>query len=120
MINIPRHPRTGQYIIGVDFDGTLCQNAWPDIGPPNMALIETLHILQKRADTYLMLYTARTGERLMEARMWCRTQGLHFNETKGGKPWMSILIDDKTLRPEEAPLSLMLPTTESSAPHVDE
>lgn len=29
-------------IIAVDFDGTLCENKWPEIGMPNEELIEYL------------------------------------------------------------------------------
>lgn len=31
-----------QNIIAVDFDGTLCENKWPEIGIPNEELIEYL------------------------------------------------------------------------------
>lgn len=31
-----------QNIIAVDFDGTLCENKWPEIGMPNEELIEYL------------------------------------------------------------------------------
>lgn len=33
-----------QNIIAVDFDGTLCENKWPEIGIPNEELIEYLKI----------------------------------------------------------------------------
>ena len=32
----------GFEIIAVDFDGTLCENKWPDIGEPNVDLISYL------------------------------------------------------------------------------
>ena len=31
-----------QNIIAVDFDGTLCENKWPEIGMPNEELIDYL------------------------------------------------------------------------------
>ena len=36
-----------QNIIAVDFDGTLCENKWPEIGMPNEERIE---YLKKRQD----------------------------------------------------------------------
>ena len=27
-------------VIAVDFDGTLCENAWPDIGKPHLGVIK--------------------------------------------------------------------------------
>lgn len=35
MIELER--KKNPYIIAVDFDGTLCENAWPGIGAPNVA-----------------------------------------------------------------------------------
>ena len=35
-------------IYAVDFDGTLCENAWPDIGKPNHVLIQTLFKLRAK------------------------------------------------------------------------
>ena len=34
-------------IIAVDFDGTLCENEWPEIGMPNEELIEYLKVKAK-------------------------------------------------------------------------
>ena len=34
-------------IIAVDFDGTLCENKWPEIGEPNTELIGYLIMMQK-------------------------------------------------------------------------
>lgn len=36
-------------IIAVDFDGTLCSDCYPDIGKPNLPLIELLKALKERA-----------------------------------------------------------------------
>ena len=34
-------------IIAVDFDGTLCNDCYPDIGKPNLPLIELLKALKR-------------------------------------------------------------------------
>jgi hypothetical protein len=36
-------------IIAVDFDGTLCENKWPEIGEPNTELIGYLIMMQKNS-----------------------------------------------------------------------
>lgn len=103
-----RHPQTNRWVLLVDFDGTLCENMWPGIGRPNTELIATLLTLQRREDVEIHLYTSRTGERLLEAKQWCRRQGLHFTTATGGKPWASAYIDDKNLNPINQPVSRLL------------
>ena len=56
-------------IYAVDFDGTLCANKWPDIGEPNLPLIEFLKAEQD-AGHKVILYTMREGELLDEAVDW--------------------------------------------------
>lgn len=65
-------------IIAVDFDGTLCESRWPDIGPPRAALIAYL-IDRKAAGDQLILWTCRSGDQLDRAVMWCMRQGLRFD-----------------------------------------
>lgn len=68
-----------RYIYAVDFDGTLCENKWPDIGEPNVDLIKFLKDIIKANGHYLILYTMREGQKLDEAVAWCRKQGLYFD-----------------------------------------
>lgn len=96
-------------IYAVDFDGTLCESVWPDIGAPNMALIE--HLKRRRAQgNKTILWTCRTGERLENAVEWCKTYGLEFDavnenlpesiEQYGGdgrKIHADVYIDDKAV-----------------------
>lgn len=62
-------------IIAVDFDGTLCEFKYPEIGAPNKKLIE--EIKSRTSDTFI-LWTCRCGKRLEEAVEWCKKQGLNF------------------------------------------
>ena len=39
-------------VIAVDFDGTLCFSAWPDVGEPNNPLINYLKIQQKAGSMF--------------------------------------------------------------------
>jgi len=56
-------------IYAVDFDGTICTNAWPEIGEPNVALIAFLKAEQAAGHT-VILYTMREGELLDNAVQW--------------------------------------------------
>ena len=47
-------------VVAVDFDGTLFENKWPEIGEPNTALIEYLKKRQEQGDK-LILWTCRCG-----------------------------------------------------------
>lgn len=98
-------------IYAVDFDGTLCENAWPEIGEPNYALIQTLKALRKKGDK-VILWTCRTDDRLDEAIAWCKEQDLEFDSvnenlseiigqfgTESRKVFADVYIDDKAVIP---------------------
>lgn len=100
-------------IIAVDFDGTLCENQWPDIGPPREGVVK--YILQRQQNgAKLILWTNRAGKRLEEAVAWCRDHGITFDAVNGNLPEMvekfggdsrkvfaDEYIDDKAKLPEE-------------------
>lgn len=74
-------------IIAVDFDGTICINAWPQIGDARMDVIVALH---KRAaqGAKLILWTCREGRLLEEALRWCEGFGLRFDAVNANLPKM--------------------------------
>lgn len=72
-------------IIAVDFDGTLCENQFPEIGAPNTKLIKEL-IHRKENGDKLILWTNRVGDRLDEAVRWCQKQGLIFDAVNDNLP----------------------------------
>ena len=71
--------------IAVDFDGTLCANAYPDIGEPNTALIEQL-IEEQKNGTAVILFSCRGGRRLREAVKWSKAHGLKFDRVNENLP----------------------------------
>ena len=82
-------------IIAVDFDGTLCQNAWPNIGPPNEAVIDyVLH--QQQTGAKIILWTNRTDLRLKEAVQWCLDRGLKFDAVNENLPEIINLFGGDT------------------------
>lgn len=78
-------------IIAVDFDGTLCENKWPEIGAPNKELIAYLKERQAAGDK-LVLWTCRVGEILKNAIEWSAERGLIFDAVNENLPevleWM--------------------------------
>jgi hypothetical protein len=72
-------------IYAVDFDGTLCEIAYPDIGPPKQNVIDFCK--QKRAEGHkLILWTCRCGKYLEQAVKWCRQHGLVFDAVNENLP----------------------------------
>ena len=72
-------------IIAVDFDGVLCEDQWPQIGPEKKDIIE-LAKYRKQAGAALILWTCRCGEQLDEAVSWCRERGLEFDAVNENLP----------------------------------
>jgi hypothetical protein len=79
-------------IIAVDFDGTLCENHWPEIGEPNKELIDYL-LKEQSMGSRIILWTCRAGEELQKALQWCRAHSLYFDEVNNNLP--SILVEFK-------------------------
>ena len=72
-------------IIAVDFDGTLCYSNWPELGEPNMPLIEYLKSWQKQGNK-LILWTCRAGDALDNAVSWCNEYELTFDAINDNLP----------------------------------
>ncbi len=100
-------------IIAVDFDGTLCTNAYPDIGDPIPSVIEYIKHARK-CGNIVILWTCRTDDKLTEAVAWAAAHGLEFDyinenvkhnvEQYGGdtrKIFADIYLDDKALLPQQ-------------------
>lgn len=112
-----RHP-----IIAVDFDGTLCEQAWPGIGAPKWETIQAL-IAAQAAGARLILWTNRIGGRLREAVEWCRVRELEFDAINENLPetlaafttdcrkvYADIYLDDKAAQPSTVLLETLWET----------
>lgn len=64
-------------IIAVDFDGTIVEDAYPQIGSPKIFAFETLKELNKDGHR-LILWTYRYGRKLDEAVEFCSKNGVEF------------------------------------------
>ncbi|MDR1561689.1 MAG: hypothetical protein LBS54_01210 [Dysgonamonadaceae bacterium] len=65
-------------IIAVDFDGTIVEHQYPDIGRQIPFAINVLKKLQQEERHQLILWTVREGELLERALDYCEQQGLKF------------------------------------------
>ena len=64
-------------IIAVDFDGTIVEHRYPEIGKEIPFAVATLKQLQQDGHN-LILWSVREGELLDEAVKWCEERGLYF------------------------------------------
>jgi hypothetical protein len=71
--------------IAIDFDGCLCQNAYPSIGSPNWPVINRA-LAEQDDGAGLILWTCREGKLLQEAVMACWSWGLHFDAINESLP----------------------------------
>ena len=81
--------------IAVDFDGTLVEHKYPEIGAKKLFAFETLRELQKRGDQ-LILWTYRSGRELDEAVEFCRKNGVEFYAVNR-KIDADVYIDDRNV-----------------------
>lgn len=63
--------------IAVDFDGTIVEHKYPEIGQEIPFATDTLKMLAKEGYR-LILWSVREGDLLNEAVEWCRARGLEF------------------------------------------
>lgn len=63
--------------IAVDFDGTIVEHRYPDLGKEIPFAIESLKLIQDKGHD-LILWTYRSGRELAEAVEFCRENGLEF------------------------------------------
>ncbi len=64
-------------VIAVDFDGTIVEDRYPEIGAEQPFATETLRMLIRDRHR-LILWTVREGRCLEEAIEWCRERGVEF------------------------------------------
>ncbi|MBP3767439.1 MAG: hypothetical protein J6I31_04070 [Prevotella sp.] len=64
-------------IIAVDFDGTIVEHRYPEIGDEIPFATDTLKMLMKDRHQ-LILWTVREGKYLEDAVNWCRERGVEF------------------------------------------
>lgn len=99
-------------IISVDFDGTIVEHNYPEIGQERPFATDVLRRLAHHRHI-LVLWTVREGELLQQAIDWCEQRGVQFAAINGEwtghfeqvgsdfdttrKPDADVFIDDKAV-----------------------
>lgn len=84
-------------IVAVDFDGTLVTDEYPNIGEPNIKLIDAIKHIRSQ-EVRVILWTCRNCDKLQEAVDFCKTQGLEFDEINKNIPEVLYLTGGKDTR----------------------
>lgn len=97
-------------IIAVDFDGTLFRDAFPAVGEVMPGAVDAMRALH-RAGHYIIIWTCRHGDRLLDAINALTAHGIPFDRVNdhnpdnvakyggesGKKVYAHIYIDDRNL-----------------------
>lgn len=96
-------------VLAIDFDGTVVEHRYPEIGKELLFAFDTLKSLQKQGHQ-LILWTYRSGKQLDEAVEYCRRNGVEFyavnrsypeeqfDESQVSRKIMAdVFIDDKNI-----------------------
>lgn len=83
------------YIVAVDFDGTLVEDRYPEIGEP---IDWVWTALRKRIETgeKIILWTCRNGQDLREAVQFCTKRDLHFDAINENLDEVKIMFSGDT------------------------
>lgn len=121
-------------VIAVDFDGTIVEHRYPQIGKEIPFAIDTLKMLAKDRHQ-LILWTVREGKRLEEAVEWCKKRGIKFYAINKNYPEeeytdahfsrklkVDLFIDDRNLggRPDWGIIYRKISTDNAFTPIVHE
>lgn len=95
--------------LAIDFDGTIVDDAYPNIGKAKLFAFDTLKKLQSEGYR-LILWTYRSGDKLQDAVDFCKQNGIEFyavnssfegeifdSETQSRKIDADLFIDDRNL-----------------------
>lgn len=83
-------------IFAVDFDGTLVENKYPEIGEPKLDVINFCKKRQALGDI-IILWTCRTGKYLTAAIDYlCEKHNFTFNCVNENAPWDHTLYDSES------------------------
>jgi len=101
------HKLSKHLIICIDFDGTIVEHSYPEIGDPLPQAIEVIKEIQQ-AGHKIILWTCREGNTLQQAVDFCRKHDIEFDgvneaindfreEGLKRKPFADYYIDDRNI-----------------------
>lgn len=84
-----KQERAMQTIIAIDFDGTVVDHRYPDVGPTLPGAVEKIKEISARG-VKIILWTMRSGKELADAVKWYADNGIPLfgvNENPEQKSW---------------------------------
>jgi hypothetical protein len=107
--------------IAIDFDGTICEHVFPEIGQEVPLAIEWIRTW-KSAGAQIILWTMRSDAPLMAALYWLQTKGIQFdaiNEGIGDRAWTTSQKAHANIYVDDAAFGCPLVSVPSKRPYVD-
>ena len=80
-------------ILAVDFDGTMVEDKYPQVGKPMLFAVETLHKLHNEG-YQIVLWTYRSGKALEDAIEFCKKNKIELSGINNS--YMNEEFDEKT------------------------
>jgi predicted kinase len=88
----------------IDFDGTICENAFPDFGPPIEPMVDKIRDLYKSLENIIIVWTCRNGDDVLTMRRWLIQNHVPFDavnlnpvfETGSRKMFAHEYFDDRS------------------------
>jgi|YelNatPaOPRAMG01_1025707.scaffolds.fasta_scaffold06430_4 ribonucleotide monophosphatase NagD (HAD superfamily) len=72
-------------VIAIDFDGTIVEDKYPEIGELKDGARETINALSHEG-YFIIIWTCRTGEKMLEAEAFLRKNGVRFDAINESSP----------------------------------
>lgn len=88
--------------IAIDFDGTIVEHRYPEIGRERPMAIATLLQLQREGHQ-LILWSVRRGKLLQDAVEWCAERGLKFYAINANNPEDTLALNAASREPATEP-----------------
>lgn len=85
--------RPGDYVLAVDFDGTLCRDDFPWIKLAYDGMVEKVLRVQGLG-VKVVLWTCREGDLLRAALAWCSEHGIVFNAVNDNTSERKVLYNN--------------------------
>jgi histidinol phosphatase-like enzyme len=82
-------------IVAVDFDGTIVEDNFPEIGKEKPGMIDMLKALQSKG-VKLILWTSRDHDQLQAAVDYCKRAGLNFDAVNENLPEVRAMFNNDT------------------------
>ena len=83
------------YIVAVDFDGTLVEDCFPEIGKIKQRVWNDITVARRKG-AKIILWTSRDGANLKAAVKFCADKGLHFDAINENLDEVKVLFNNDT------------------------